>query len=56
LILAHDLKYADTVELQTRLDVVSRMLEAYIRAINQSRGRLGAVFYWLLAPGIWLLS
>ena len=33
LILAHDLGYADTETVRTLLDEVSRMLDAYVRAI-----------------------
>jgi len=38
LFLAHDLHYGDTLNLQDNLDHISRMLEAYIRAIASNRG------------------
>lgn len=37
LILAEDLNYGETRELSSDLEVVSRMLEAYMRAIRNSR-------------------
>lgn len=37
LILANDLGYGDTSELKTDIETVSRMLEAYMRAIRNSR-------------------
>lgn len=36
LILSNDLQYADTLSLRPRIDEVSKMLEAYIRAIEQT--------------------
>ena len=36
LILAHDLKYADTTELQTELEEVSRLLQGYINGLERS--------------------
>jgi len=35
LILSNDLQYADTVDLRPRLEEVSKMLEAYIQAIQR---------------------
>jgi hypothetical protein len=35
LILSNDLNYADTLTLRPRLDEVSKMLEAYIQAIER---------------------
>jgi four helix bundle protein len=35
LILAHDLRYSDTVELQTRLEEVSRLLQGYINGVER---------------------
>ncbi len=37
LILAHDLRYGDTTTLQIQLEEVSKLLEAYITAILNSR-------------------
>lgn len=37
LILANDLGYGDTAELQADIETVSRMLESYMRAIRNSR-------------------
>jgi four helix bundle protein len=56
LILARDLGYADTADLMTLIDEVSRMLEGYTRAIASERrgGRFFSLF-WLLASGFWLL-
>jgi four helix bundle protein len=53
LILTRDLEFAETTELMTALDEVSRMLEAYIRAVRGNG--FSARFLWLLAPGFWLL-
>jgi len=38
LILAHDLRYADTLHLQTDLDEVSRLLQGYINGLTAPRG------------------
>ncbi len=38
LILAHDLRYADTLNLQTDLDEVSRLLQGYINGLTAPRG------------------
>jgi len=35
LILAHDLRYADTSKLQADLDEVSRLLQGYINCLNR---------------------
>jgi hypothetical protein len=56
LILAHDLGYTDTAELDTAFDEVSRMLEAYIASIQRNRRRPLSLLFWLLAPSSWLLS
>lgn len=37
LILANDLEYGDTSELKAEIETVSKMLEAYMRAIRNSR-------------------
>lgn len=37
LILARDLQYADTDELSGDLDIISKMLEAYMRGLRNSR-------------------
>jgi four helix bundle protein len=39
LILSNDLQYADTLSLRPRIDEVSKMLEAYIRAIEHNASR-----------------
>lgn len=36
LILAHDLKYADTTELQSELEEVSRLLQGYINGMGRN--------------------
>jgi four helix bundle protein len=36
LILSHDLHYADTTELQRKLDQVSRLLQGYINGLNRN--------------------
>jgi four helix bundle protein len=53
LILARDLEFAETADLLAALDEVSRMLEAYIRAVRGSGFTIR--LFWLLAPGFWLL-
>ncbi len=37
LILARDLRYADTSRLSEDLDIISKMLEAYMRGLRNSR-------------------
>jgi four helix bundle protein len=55
LILAQDLGYCDTGEALAAVDEVSRMLQAYIGAIESNRRGFSSFFFWLLAPGFWLL-
>ncbi len=55
LILAQDLGFGNTEELLAQIDEVSRMLNAYIRAIDSQRWKSLSAFFWLLAPGSWLL-
>jgi four helix bundle protein len=52
MILATDLGYADTVDIQHALDEVSRMLEAYIATIRRSRRKGLLSLLWLLAPAL----
>ncbi len=37
LILANDLGYGDTTELKADIEIVSKMLEAYMRAVRNAR-------------------
>ena len=55
LILAQDLEYADTAEFLEQADEVSRMLGSYVSAVASDRNRFSS-FFWLLAPGSWLLG
>ncbi len=54
LLLAHDLKYADTLSLRERSREVARMLNAYISAIERSR-RTTRTIGLILAAGATLL-
>lgn len=69
LILAEDLGYAQTADLQAKIECVSRLLSRYSDAVAANRSRLpsfmaalvaglgaaGRSYSWLLASGFWLL-
>ena len=56
LLLARDLGYGDTSALSAATDQISRMLDAYARAVASNRPRLLPGIFWLLASGFGLLS